>query len=353
MPYRYLGTTAIILAAATMAPAAPSNAVQSYDSFRSWFVACDNTLHCVAKGFSEAYAGAEIDIDRDGGPHGKLLLSISADRPFAFRDIAIDGKPAGLSEPTWAIESADGSTTVSSDDLQAIRRLIVRLRGGSKLTLGGQAEVSLDGFAAAALRLDDRQGRIGGVTALANPGPLAASRVPSPPRPPRIPYRPISATLSQGEGARLIASTRAGQTSVFQHENCEADPTTMEPQAFALDQKQALVLIPCIVGAYQGSAVAFIVGRAGGEARRLILPLPYRGNDTARSDVSYFTNEDFDPKKGMLSTAAKGRALADCGMSASWIWYGKSFVLTRLTMQQTCGGIEPGDWPTIFDSIQR
>ena len=331
----------------------PTNPVQSYDSYRSWFIACDNTLHCVVKGFSEAYAGAEIDIDRDGGPHGKLLLSISADRPFAFRDIAIDGKPAGLSEPKWSIESADGSTTVSSDDLQAIRQLIAKLRGGSKLTLGGQAEVSLDGLAAAALRLDDRQGRIGGVTALAGPGALAASHVPSPPLPPRIAYHPISATLSPEEGARLIASTRASQISVFKREDCEADLITMEPQAYALDQKQALVFIPCIMGAYQGSSLAFIVARTGGEARRLILPLPYRGNDTARSDASYFTNEDFDLKKGMLSTAAKGRALADCGMSASWIWNGKTFVLTRLTMQHACGGIEPGDWPTIFDSTQK
>ena len=189
-------------------------------------------MHCIAKGFSDAYAGAEIEVDRDGDPDGALLLSISADRPFAFGDISIDGKLAGLSEPEWTIESADGSTTASSDSLLAIRQLAAKLRFESKLTLGGQTEVSLDGFAAAVLRLDDRQGRIGGVTALARPGPLAASHIPSPPLLPPISYRPISANLTPGEGARLIAATRMHQIGVSEREGCEADLTAMQPVAY-------------------------------------------------------------------------------------------------------------------------
>ncbi|WBO23208.1 DUF1176 domain-containing protein [Sphingomonas abietis] len=242
------------------------NIVQSYDSCKSWFVACDNGLHCIAKGISETYQGAEIDVDRNAGPTGRLSLSIRADRKFSLRNIRIDGKSVGLSAAAWKVDTSEDSTTVSSDDLVAIRQIVARLRNASKVTLGGDAEVSLDGFAAAMLRLDDRQGRVGGVTAIARYGPLPASSVPDTPALPRIPNRPISATLSQGEAERLIAAVRADQKAVFAKEDCEADTMSMEPEAYALDERQALILIPCIMGAYQGSSLGFIASRAGGQA---------------------------------------------------------------------------------------
>jgi hypothetical protein len=355
MPDRLVGAVlslAALASAASTTAAAPAP-IQSYDSYKSWFVACDNGLHCIAKGFSEAYQGAEIDIDRDAGPNGKLMASISADRRVSLADIKIDGKPAGLSGPAWRIDASDDSTTVSSDSLPAIRQLVARLRDASKVTLGGDAEVSLDGFAAAILRLDDRQGRIGGVTAVAKAGPLPAARVPGPPPLPRIPVHPIAATLSAGEEKRLIAAVRADQKAVFEQEDCETDLTAMEPEAHALDGKRALVLIPCIMGAYQGSSLGFIAPRNGGRSSRLTLPLPCAGNDPERADAADLTNADFDPKTGKLSMVAKGRGLADCGMSAAWIWNGEAFVLSEMTLQQSCGGIEPGDWPTLFRSVQK
>jgi hypothetical protein len=221
------------------------------------------------------------------------------------------------------------------------------------LTLGGESEVSLDGLAAAVLRLDDQQQRIGGVTAIAKPGPWPASRVPASPVLPRIPYRRIKATLTAGERARLIAATRTDQKAVFKQEDCEADLTNIDPEAHALDERQALVFIPCIMGAYQASSLAFIVPRAGGHTKRLIMPLPYRGNDREQPVTAYFTNQDFDPQRGMLSTSAKGRALADCGMAASWIWNGNAFLLARLEVQKSCGGVEVGDWPALFRSVQK
>jgi hypothetical protein len=48
-------------------PAAPSGPIQSYDTYKSWFVACDNTLHCVARGFGETDE-AKAEIARDAGP---------------------------------------------------------------------------------------------------------------------------------------------------------------------------------------------------------------------------------------------------------------------------------------------
>ena len=340
-------------AAAETGPAAAPQPVQSYNTYKSWFVACDNALACVARGVTDA--GADITIERQGGPTGTLVAFIRADHAFSLADIRIDGQPARLSGPAWQISVSDDETAATSSDLVAIRSLVQRLRNASKVSLGDSTEVPLNGFAAAMLRLDERQGRLGGVTALFRPGPAPASQVPARPPIPKIPNHPISASLRKGEEARLIAGVRADQRAVFdspsaEGKECEKDPTAMEPEAYALDDGQALVLIPCMMGAYQGTSLAFIAPRGGGHARRLIAPTPYLGSDPGHPDGGYFTEGSFDPGTGTLSVHAKGRGLGDCGMSASWIWDGKAFRLSEMSLQQACGGVAPGDWPTLFRS---
>jgi hypothetical protein len=346
------GSIFLLIQVATPSGAASvlPDTVQSYDTYQSWFAACDNTLSCVAKGFSDTNQGAEITIERDAGPRGSLSVSISADHRFDLADVQIDGKSAGLTPSTWQLDTSDGETSVASDDLGAVQALVERLRDASKVTLGADAEVPLNGFAAAMLRLDERQGRLGGVTALLKLGPMPASRVPVAPSLPKIPNHPINARLAAGEEQRLVAAVRVSQKPVLEKEGCEETPEV--PEAHALDRDQALVIIPCIMGAYQGSSLAFIASRSSSSARRLVAPTPYLGNDPDRSGRGYFTEGVFDPKTGTLSMAAKGRGLADCGMSASWIWNGKAFRLSEMSLQQSCGGVEPGDWPTLFRSLR-
>ncbi len=343
------GKAAVLLAtAAASLSAAPVGTVQSYDGYRAWLVVCDNTLACVAKGFGEDGQGAEITIERAAGPNGSLSASITAAHKFALKDVRIDGKPAGLAAPVWRLSISGDEISATSDDLVAVRALVHRLRNATKVTLANDNAVPLDGFAAAMLRIDDRQGRSHGVTALLKLGTRPASRVPSPPPLPRIADNPIHATLAAGEEARLIATVRHGQKAALDKEGCGETPEA--PTAYALDDDRALVFLPCVMGAYQGFNLAFIAPRAGGPAQRMIAPTPYLGNDPDRGDAATFTDPVFDPKTGTLSAAARGRAMADCGMSASWKWTGKAFRLSAMTLQQTCGGVEPGDWPTLFSS---
>ena len=346
-------TRAVVLALSATAGSAASlrtEPIQSHDSYQSWLVACDNALSCVAKGFGDTSGGAEIRIERDAGASGVLVASISSTTEFAPSDIRIDGAPAGLTGAAWDHTSSQDGSSVTSNDFAAVRGLVQKLRNATMVTMGAEATIPLAGFSAAMLRLDDRQGRSGGVTALLKPGSQPASDVPAAPVLPHIASRPVQARLKPGEEARLIALVRADQRGLFAKEECQHTP--QQPEAHALDQAQALVLIPCSMGAYQGSSLAFIAQRGSGRARRLIAPTPYLGNDPDRADADYFTEGSFDPASGTLSMAEKGRVLADCGMSASWIWDGKAFLLSEMSLQQACGGIEPGDWPTLFRSKQ-
>jgi len=336
-----------LFAAIGPAAAAP---VQSYEEYKSWLVACDNILSCVAKGFGDGGIRAELKIERDGGPNGGIIASIASEDSFTAGDVSVDGKPLSLDAAIWTRSAEDGDATIlTTDDLSAIQILVARLRSGAVLALGN-AEIPLDGFSAAMLRMDDRQGRIDGTSALFRRGGKSASAVPAPPAIPIMPKRPISASLSTGEAERLIARVRTEQRALFEKEGCEEQPGAMT--ADALDARRALAFVPCIMGAYQGSSLAFIVPRDGKPVRQLVLPAPYLGATAEDGEVSWFTEAYFDAESGTVSTAAKGRGLADCGMSASWIWDGAAFNLSSFALQQNCGGLYPGDWPTVFRSEQ-
>lgn len=225
-------TKAAVLALLVNAGSAASQhaePIQSYDSYQSWFVVCDNTLSRVAKGFDDTSGGAEIRIEREARASGALVASISSVASFVPHDIKIDGAPGGLHGAEWKYTSSQGGSSLRSNDFATVRTLVHQLRDASKVTMG-EATVPLNGFSAAVLRLDDRQGRIGGE----------------------------------------IALVRADQKAVFVKEEC--GDTQQQPEAYALDQAQALVLIPCIMGAYQGSSLAFIAQRGSGQAQRLIAP---------------------------------------------------------------------------------
>lgn len=345
---------ALALAAIPMpAPAAPAAPVpvQSYDEYRSWLVACDNGLACVAKGFGESAGGAELKIERKAGPHGAATATIAADTRFSPADIAIDGTKLAPDMARWTLTTEDEVTLLTTDDLSAIQALAARLRDGGVLTVGG-AEIPLDGATAALLRMDDRQGRVAGATALIRRGARPAGAVPPPPALPRVAKRPIAARLAAGEADRLVARVRAEQRALFAKEDCQETPGAMTAEAHALDAVRAVAFVPCIMGAYQGSSLAFLVPRGGGPSRQLILPVPYRGADAESGAISYFTEAWFDAKDGTIGMAARGRGMADCGISASWAWDGTAFRLASLDLQRRCGGLYPGDWPPLFRSAR-
>lgn len=318
--------------------------IQSYDIYRSWFVVCDNGLTCIAKGFRRLDEGAEMKIERAAGPAGALTASITFSSEVGLDDVKIDGKPAQLAAGAWQVTSSQGQTSITSHDLNAIRALVKRLRPAWKLT-AKDGTIPLRGFSACMLRLDERQGRTGGVTALFRPGPAPASQVPAPPPLPRIPIHPITATLATGEAQRLISAVRASQSSTL--EQCDKEAIKTPAEAHALDATRALVLVPCFSGAYQDSSLAFIVPRNGGTPSQLILT----GSPPYSRPIDALTEADFDPGSGVLSMSAKGRGLADCGLSGRWTWNGQSFQLSAFSLQQACGGVDPGAWPALFRSV--
>ncbi|MGZ2747767.1 DUF1176 domain-containing protein [Burkholderia stagnalis] len=323
----------------------------SYDTYKSWLVACDNGLTCEAKSFaSGGESNAELRVIRAAGPNGLLeaRLTVETGPGVDLDDLRVDGQPLRLDDSAWSINQTNNVATLSSTRPAAVAAFVSGLRNGAKLQAGSDASayIPLDGMVAALLRIDTRQGRIGGVTALIRKGPAPASQATLPPPLPIIPTRRIVSRLSDSEEKSLIERTkRIRDTS-----SCEENASKyLEEAAYPLNTQKALVFLPCIQGAYQGSSDVFIVPRIGGGAPE---PIKLTGFEVMGSN-SLLVEPGFDPTTGSLSTFYKGRGLADCGFRAEWIWDGQAFQMSALARQDTCGGLEPGDWPTLYRSRRK
>ena len=336
--YRILLLAAALLLPAAAPPLPP--AVPVYRQFGRWLVACDNTRACVARGFDEV-TRAQLDLVRPAG-FARAKLILSADGSFDIASLRLDGKPLPLLAPAWSKMADD----VSTDDPAAVDALVAAARDAHAITLDPAPPaddtvrtIPLDGFTAALLLVDAVQGRPGTASALvAARGPAAtlpALPVPGAPRwsaPPK---------LTGPEKAEL--GRRAGSLRSPAFDPCEVQEP---PAVFALDTASALAIRRCYMAAYQGSSVVAVLSRRGGLDQLVKLPLP--GVPGGATDGPDMVDPQFDPATGTLSTASKGRGLADCGSSESWVWSGGAFRIKALSYQGQCGGTAPGDWPTLF-----
>lgn len=323
-----------------LAAAAPLPAVPAYREFERWFVACDNTRACNARGFDGA-ARVQLDLTRKAGDAPATLL-FAAETPIVSHEMRLDGTPIAFPAPAWA--SKDGALSTSNP--RAVTDFVAAARNGHVITLdtatavdGRPRTVPLEGLADALLLIDAVQGRPGTRTALIAPTGKAVT-----PRAPPLPPAPrwtVPPALTRSEARRLMQQARSLPSQVF--DACDVpDP----PSIYPLDAVNALAIRPCRLAAYQEAFVVAVLPRVGGQAQpatRALPGVPQLG--AGRGDM---VDAEFDPATGRLSSTSKGRGLADCGSSEVWVWSGGSFRLKSLNFQRMCGGAEPGDWPPLF-----
>ena len=323
-----------------VAAAAPLPKVPVYRTFGQWFVACDNTRACVARGFVE-YSRAQLELTRNAGA-SPATLALSDENRIEVGDVRLDGEAIALPAPAWS--AADGAVTTK--DQAAIAVFIAAARNGRVLTLGPHAPegepsrtVPLDGFTAALLMIDAVQARPGTESAL-----IAARGNALPPPAPPLPPAPHWVTppaLTRTELQRL--KQQAGRLPSISVETCNA---TDPPTVYALDAVDALTIRPCYLAAYQTAYVVAILPRAGGRFRPATGERP--GMPRQRDSSMDMVEASFEPASGTLSSGSKGRGLADCGSSEEWVWSGGAFRLKSLNYQGQCGGTSAGDWPPLY-----
>ncbi len=298
---------------------------QQQFSFKDWAVGCDNTRHCDIVGYQaeEAEPAVSLWLGRDGGGQAPLAAKLSA--------VAADD--TGL----LTIRVGDVTLSGIKEDLTAaqIARLLPAMKKADAAQVSDgkhQWVLSLAGLNAALLKVDDLQGRIGTVTALARAGDKPASAVP-----PALPAPQLRAVTvpkpresDQALLPQLLKAIPGGECD-------EALKTDSFSEVVRLSASQLLVLRECGRGAYQSlfqlwrvndrkpyAPVAVKLPRAGGAADGGIL------------------GASFD--NGVLSSYGKGRGIGDCGSFASWLWTADGFQLLEASEGPMCRGMPGGGY---------
>ena len=341
----------MLIALAAMLAAAGSADAAGTKQVKDWLGVCDNTGACTAFGFaSEAdETGAYLILRREAGAAAQPSVAIVFDagdtRPSAEWTLTLDGHPIAGVGPVHAEGGDSGARATLSAG--AAGALIAALRNGQSLAFsaGGKPvdEISLGGSAAVLLWLDDQQGRVGTVTALARRGAKPASAVPPPGPPPLI--RAAPAVDQKGVPARAPK----GMTKDIA--DCDLDPTLTPDDIVARLSPGLMLWGPqCAMGAYNEVSVFFLGNEQARNLKRISFPEP-PGAGQASDDM--LINANFDPKSQTLAMFSKGRGIADCGEQADWVWDGKAFQVISDNIMPACRGVAPDDWPALFVSRQK
>jgi hypothetical protein len=325
-----------------------------YREIKDWVLACDNTRVCFAKydPADDAASGeGYLSITRNPGPAGALVVSMEDEDDGAVpdpRSLRLDGQPLS-GDAAWTADAKDQTATLSG---AAALAFVHSIANGKVLGYSnGKATptVSLSGMTAVLLAMDEDQGRLDGQTALARPGPKPASAVPA-----ALPVPVIHAaapTKPFTGGAAFAATVRRDQAAALKAHECEDDVLSAD-QAEPLNDREALVILGCVSGAYQSSVLIFRAPRdAPQKASEIILPLQptLTAADSPPKDRGEYVAEDgWFPKTATFTESAKGRGMADCGESTEWAFDGSQFHITSYNRLDRCSGGPPGDWPTLY-----
>lgn len=297
-------------------------------TFSDWVVGCDNGRACqaVALMSEDDIEGTTMVVTRGGEALARPNITININNGDATA-IAIDGKRLPI-----RLTAASGFVEV---DRNQTATLIAAMKAGRMMTvLDAKGKVigtpSLSGVSAALLYIDERQQRLGTITALVRTGAKPALAVPATPTLPVIAAPKVPKLMP----LRLTAADIARTLKPLE---CEANAEqTVETTYARLDANTTLALLPapCGNGAYNYFSYALLIGNDGKTrpARFEVSGGMGEGNDNS------LVNADWDEKKRELTTYAKGRGLGDCGTIQAFAWDGRIFRLKLMEVMDECRG---------------
>lgn len=326
-----------------IAQAAPEQ-VPLYREIKDWVVACDNLRGCQALSARDGfeYTPLALHLQRDAGAQAPVRLYVRDAEQRGFLPLLLDGTPLKNAKALQQIEQNDESLLMAEGaDAQA---LLAELRNGEQLRMPTEGEydavVSLSGLSAALLLMDAVQGRVDTRSALYRPGPRPDSEVPSVSPAPQLPAYPGTLPLSEAESQAIAQAVMAQTRDAWIEADMDSEP---EAEAFALNDREALVIIRTWCAAYNCDFAVYRVDRQPPYAEHDLqldaLPL---GHEGLSGWVSY------EPDTGELGYLYKGRGIADCGETGAWRFDGERFRLASFSFMGRCAGGSPGEWPELW-----
>ena len=339
-----------VLVLAALAPAAAKPVPNVYDH-KDWIGVCDNTLRCTVMGLAPdgADSRAYISITRDGDPTAPPVLKVGI-----YSDTNIPSGPVRLKAPGFDADVPgrwDDDSIIATSKDPALLANLVRLSSSDAKAVDvsiakSKVSLSLSGAAAALVWMDDRQGRLGSITALTKKGPKPASALP--------PAPPLPAYVAAPKGSAVEIKPVVFPKALLARpelKDCDKDQlaSTDARAAWRLGPNMVLWSVPCESGAYNLDNDFFLTDAKGGAIRPAPIPFVATPDDTedGANPTYSLINADFDPKTMTLSAFEKARGLGDCGDLARYVWDGRAFQVLEYDLMPECRGVTTESWPAI------
>ncbi len=324
-------------------------AAPGQQSFSDWQVTCNNQNFCVARNTGE-HQGLVMTLARSAGARTDAALRIdlggkeapAANVPPIGPRLLLDGKPLTLDAEHWTVSP----WRLMTDQPPTIAAFLQTIQNAQAITLAdGKGTISLVGLKAALLFIDAQQKRTGSETAWIDKGNSPPLSVPPAPALKKVALvNPTPTPLTREELNDLLDYGTWRMTNT----QCSLDPARREVRVTALTDDKALLMIGCEAGAYNTIDLAWLVSRKKPYASRVVkLRLPF--TPSSGDDEMELMNAGFDTKTRELTTLAKGRGLADCGIQTRWRFDGQRFRLVRYAEEPSCDNWHgPDAWPTLW-----
>jgi hypothetical protein len=344
------------LLALTTSPAASAE-VGAWKTFSSWSVGCDNTRSCTAAaGDLDRDSALALAVTRSGEPGAvpviRLAFHHSVDGPYKGRaTLSAGGRVLAQIRIGIDTRQAEDGLKVTAEParaaiLAALRHeqtLVVRFDRVPGEDQRTRYEIPLDGAAAALLWIDERQKRIGTVTALLRPGTRPASAVPPTPR---LPVRPKAAAPPQGSAPPQLSNMTRERIDAMREEACDEGIREMDkdgtPTVWQLSDERLLVSVLCMWGGSTSSESYFIVRDGPSpQVERAHFRRPYQALDESPAErTPDFILPDVYAgsfEKGELSSGDGTNGGSFCGERAEWVWTGRRFEAQEIRTLLPCG----------------
>ncbi|WP_380184763.1 DUF1176 domain-containing protein [Kalamiella sp. sgz302252] len=322
-------------------------------SFSDWQITCNNQNYCVARSVP-GVNGLVMTLSRHAGIDDRPFLRIDYGSRYTGKlngaplqdNLLLDGQRLKPDLKHWDVQPHHLSTghAISINEFLSL----VMEADNLQLLYRPRATVSLHGLKAALLLMDDIQGRVNTLSAWIKKGERPASEVPPPPALPVLPRTPpVPPALTREETTGLLDYG----TWRVNTDRCSLDPQRRQVSVAPLNDRKALLLVSCEMGAYNVIDLAFEVTRSQPYiARGLTLTLPFTPPHRSERKLDLI-NADYDASKGELLTFSKGRGLGDCGTATRWQYDGRQFVLAEYAEEGACDAWHGSDdWPTLWSS---
>ena len=307
--------------------------------FGDWTATCDNGRRCAAH--SGLGTGSWLMVRLDAGPEARpeILINMSAISGVAIR-LVIDGQSQALIGPkgdavTFSVPAADVPAT------------LVRLAAAREINLVApdfENRIPTAGASAALLWIDERQGRLGTVTALIRKGDRPAATVPAAPALPAVVAARVINQSGFGDEAQTLPAALEALPAV---KACRAETSynadiSQAVMSARLDAATELWAVPCFSGAYNIGHDWYVTGPGGRNPH--LATLASADGKPSNGTV----NGGYSAATRTITAFSKGRGLGDCGVASTWTWTGRAFVLSEESTMEDCEGMPSDLWPTTW-----